>query len=161
LTALYVHINSTSQLVPNFLQIVGAMGDSPALRPECKTAAFTHGEIGVPNSDGEATAVQHIGSFNPGPPDTDQPAHRSAPASTVTNSEVAGEHIAQHAEQTNKLRPKDGLSCPRCQSTNTKFCYYNNYNTSQPRYICKVGFMSWCVCHGSLFMPLPTDSCRY
>ncbi|KAF7838560.1 dof zinc finger protein DOF5.4-like [Senna tora] len=27
--------------------------------------------------------------------------------------------------------------CPRCDSVNTKFCYYNNYNLSQPRYFCK------------------------
>ncbi|GMI90649.1 hypothetical protein HRI_002734200 [Hibiscus trionum] len=31
----------------------------------------------------------------------------------------------------------DPLSCPRCDSNNTKFCYYNNYNLSQPRYFCK------------------------
>ncbi|CAN6456982.1 unnamed protein product [Victoria cruziana] len=29
------------------------------------------------------------------------------------------------------------LQCPRCDSTNTKFCYYNNYNLSQPRHFCK------------------------
>ncbi|XP_066363725.1 uncharacterized protein [Miscanthus floridulus] len=28
-------------------------------------------------------------------------------------------------------------SCPRCHSPNTKFCYYNNYSLSQPRYFCK------------------------
>ncbi|XP_054799205.1 dof zinc finger protein DOF1.2-like isoform X2 [Prosopis cineraria] len=27
--------------------------------------------------------------------------------------------------------------CPRCASSNTKFCYYNNYSLSQPRYLCK------------------------
>ncbi|GAB4842438.1 hypothetical protein Ancab_012410 [Ancistrocladus abbreviatus] len=29
------------------------------------------------------------------------------------------------------------LKCPRCDSTNTKFCYYNNYNLAQPRHFCK------------------------
>ncbi|KAF5740722.1 dof zinc finger protein DOF3.4-like [Tripterygium wilfordii] len=29
------------------------------------------------------------------------------------------------------------LPCPRCASTSTKFCYYNNYNLSQPRHFCK------------------------
>ena len=29
------------------------------------------------------------------------------------------------------------IKCPRCDSTNTKFCYYNNYNLSQPRHFCK------------------------
>ncbi|XP_059281986.1 dof zinc finger protein DOF3.4-like [Lycium ferocissimum] len=33
--------------------------------------------------------------------------------------------------------PDQQLQCPRCDSTNTKFCYYNNYNLSQPRYFCK------------------------
>ncbi|KAG1368559.1 putative dof zinc finger protein DOF1.7 [Cocos nucifera] len=27
--------------------------------------------------------------------------------------------------------------CPRCDSRDTKFCYYNNYNTSQPRHFCR------------------------
>nr|GMD88026.1 dof zinc finger protein DOF3.5 [Ipomoea batatas] len=28
-------------------------------------------------------------------------------------------------------------TCPRCGSMNTKFCYYNNYSLTQPRYFCK------------------------
>ncbi|CAH2065340.1 unnamed protein product [Thlaspi arvense] len=32
---------------------------------------------------------------------------------------------------------EQSLRCPRCDSTNTKFCYYNNYSLSQPRYFCK------------------------
>ncbi|XP_051113652.1 dof zinc finger protein DOF3.2-like [Andrographis paniculata] len=41
--------------------------------------------------------------------------------------------------QEKKPRPADeqSLKCPRCDSTNTKFCYYNNYSLSQPRYFCK------------------------
>ncbi|XP_043698997.1 dof zinc finger protein DOF5.4-like [Telopea speciosissima] len=33
--------------------------------------------------------------------------------------------------------PNQALKCPRCDSINTKFCYYNNYNLSQPRHFCK------------------------
>ncbi|CAA7397316.1 unnamed protein product [Spirodela intermedia] len=29
------------------------------------------------------------------------------------------------------------LQCPRCESTNTKFCYFNNHSITQPRYLCK------------------------
>ncbi|GLU21294.1 hypothetical protein SLE2022_374400 [Rubroshorea leprosula] len=38
-----------------------------------------------------------------------------------------------------RTRPQkdQALNCPRCNSTNTKFCYYNNYSLSQPRYFCK------------------------
>ncbi|CAA6663766.1 unnamed protein product [Spirodela intermedia] len=33
--------------------------------------------------------------------------------------------------------------CPRCESSNTKFCYYNNYSLSQPRYFCKACRRYW------------------
>ncbi|XP_060174408.1 dof zinc finger protein DOF2.1-like [Lycium barbarum] len=33
--------------------------------------------------------------------------------------------------------PEQAINCPRCDSANTKFCYYNNYSLSQPRYFCK------------------------
>ncbi|XP_020970248.1 dof zinc finger protein DOF3.4-like [Arachis ipaensis] len=32
---------------------------------------------------------------------------------------------------------QEHLPCPPCDSTNTKFYYYNNYNFSQPRHFCK------------------------
>ncbi|KAK0603795.1 hypothetical protein LWI29_008723 [Acer saccharum] len=35
------------------------------------------------------------------------------------------------------------LPCPRCDSINTKFCYYNNYNFSQPRHFCKACRRYW------------------
>ncbi|GMH26928.1 hypothetical protein Nepgr_028771 [Nepenthes gracilis] len=35
------------------------------------------------------------------------------------------------------------LKCPRCDSVNTKFCYYNNYNKSQPRHFCRTCKRHW------------------
>ncbi|KMZ65118.1 hypothetical protein ZOSMA_338G00010 [Zostera marina] len=32
---------------------------------------------------------------------------------------------------------EEAPNCPRCDSSNTKFCYYNNYSLTQPRYFCK------------------------
>ncbi|CAL1380530.1 unnamed protein product [Linum trigynum] len=49
----------------------------------------------------------------------------SAPSSS--SSTAAGEH----------------LRCPRCDSSNTKFCYYNNYNLTQPRHFCKTCRRYW------------------
>uniref|UniRef100_M1BBK0 Dof zinc finger protein n=2 Tax=Solanum tuberosum TaxID=4113 RepID=M1BBK0_SOLTU len=41
-------------------------------------------------------------------------------------------------------RPKEqALNCPRCDSPNTKFCYYNNYSLSQPRHFCKTCRRYW------------------
>lgn len=44
-----------------------------------------------------------------------------------------------------RLRPQheQSLKCPRCESTHTKFCYYNNYSLSQPRYFCKTCRRYW------------------
>ncbi|XP_047968500.1 dof zinc finger protein 2-like [Salvia hispanica] len=48
-------------------------------------------------------------------------------------------------EKEKKPRPEkeQALNCPRCNSTNTKFCYYNNYSLSQPRYFCKTCRRYW------------------
>ncbi|KAK8606952.1 hypothetical protein V6N13_052704 [Hibiscus sabdariffa] len=43
-------------------------------------------------------------------------------------------------------QPQDqqaSLNCPRCDSPNTKFCYYNNYSLSQPRHFCKTCRRYW------------------
>ncbi|CBI29529.3 unnamed protein product, partial [Vitis vinifera] len=46
----------------------------------------------------------------------------------------------QQQQQQQQLEP---LKCPRCDSTNTKFCYFNNYNKSQPRHFCKSCKRHW------------------
>ncbi|XP_047312016.1 dof zinc finger protein PBF-like [Impatiens glandulifera] len=43
----------------------------------------------------------------------------------------------------NHQPPQPLQNCPRCDSTNTKFCYYNNYSLSQPRYFCKTCRRYW------------------
>ncbi|XP_031116591.1 cyclic dof factor 1-like [Ipomoea triloba] len=40
-------------------------------------------------------------------------------------------------DQKNLKKPDKILPCPRCNSKDTKFCYYNNYNVNQPRHFCK------------------------
>ncbi|KAF2533474.1 hypothetical protein F2Q70_00032545 [Brassica cretica] len=64
------------------------------------------------------------------------------------------------------MRPHDGITglppateqqeqlpCPRCDSANTKFCYYNNYNFSQPRHFCKSCRRYWT--HGGTLRDIP------
>ncbi|KAF8671384.1 hypothetical protein HU200_050098 [Digitaria exilis] len=51
------------------------------------------------------------------------------------------------------------LNCPRCDSTNTKFCYYNNYSMAQPRYLCKTCRRYWT--QGGVLRNVPVGgSCR-
>ncbi|KAK7252850.1 hypothetical protein RIF29_37092 [Crotalaria pallida] len=54
---------------------------------------------------------------------------QSPPNSTVTTTHGASEN--------------QNLRCPRCDSPNTKFCYYNNYNLTQPRHFCKTCRRYW------------------
>ncbi|KAG7565156.1 Zinc finger Dof-type [Arabidopsis suecica] len=48
---------------------------------------------------------------------------------------------------------QEQLPCPRCDSSNTKFCYYNNYNFSQPRHFCKACRRYWT--HGGTLRDIP------
>ena len=40
-------------------------------------------------------------------------------------------------------KPDKVLPCPRCNSSETKFCYFNNYNVNQPRHFCKNCHRYW------------------
>ncbi|KAM5557721.1 dof zinc finger protein DOF1.8-like [Rosa sericea] len=46
-------------------------------------------------------------------------------------------------ERRGRPQKDQALNCPRCNSTTTKFCYYNNYSLSQPRYFCKTCRRYW------------------
>ncbi|PON54126.1 Zinc finger, Dof-type [Parasponia andersonii] len=41
------------------------------------------------------------------------------------------------SEENAPKKPDKIIPCPRCNSMDTKFCYYNNYNVNQPRHFCK------------------------
>ncbi|KAI0512078.1 hypothetical protein KFK09_012713 [Dendrobium nobile] len=54
-----------------------------------------------------------------------------------SSSSTSPAHHLQQEIKKPRPQPEQALRCPRCDSTNTKFCYYNNYSLSQPRYFCK------------------------
>uniref|UniRef100_A0A0E0KU28 Dof zinc finger protein n=1 Tax=Oryza punctata TaxID=4537 RepID=A0A0E0KU28_ORYPU len=56
---------------------------------------------------------------------------------------VAGGAGAGSTERRARPQKEKALNCPRCNSTNTKFCYYNNYSLQQPRYFCKTCRRYW------------------
>ncbi|KAF3976218.1 hypothetical protein ACB098_01G133800 [Castanea mollissima] len=59
--------------------------------------------------------------------------------------EIISNTCPKPASLERKARPQkeQALNCPRCNSTNTKFCYYNNYSLTQPRYFCKTCRRYW------------------
>ncbi|XP_022844510.1 dof zinc finger protein 1-like isoform X1 [Olea europaea var. sylvestris] len=58
-------------------------------------------------------------------------------------SSKPGEITRPAIEKKPRPEKEQALNCPRCNSTNTKFCYYNNYSLSQPRYFCKTCRRYW------------------
>ncbi|CAL5213400.1 unnamed protein product [Lathyrus oleraceus] len=59
--------------------------------------------------------------------------------------ELPKPHHLMRKQQQNPQQQQSAehLKCPRCDSTNTKFCYYNNYNKSQPRHFCRACKRHW------------------
>ncbi|KAK7302813.1 hypothetical protein RJT34_13709 [Clitoria ternatea] len=77
------------------------------------------------------------------PPTTNQwPQSHDHKVSMGGNSKVMEKPSEEHhvLQQQQQQQP---LKCPRCDSSNTKFCYYNNYNLSQPRHFCKACKRYW------------------
>ncbi|GAB4831655.1 hypothetical protein Ancab_005667 [Ancistrocladus abbreviatus] len=59
-------------------------------------------------------------------------------------SEAEDEKSESNVSQEKTLKKPDKiLPCPRCNSMDTKFCYYNNYNVNQPRHFCKCCQRYW------------------
>ncbi|XP_031252591.1 dof zinc finger protein DOF5.1-like [Pistacia vera] len=73
----------------------------------------------------------------PPPPPPPQP-HGSGGVGSIRPGSMA-----DRARMANVPMPETALKCPRCESTNTKFCYFNNYSLSQPRHFCKTCRRYW------------------
>ncbi|CAN8313179.1 unnamed protein product [Cochlearia groenlandica] len=52
--------------------------------------------------------------------------------SDITTTTTSEEKTTSDLKKPDKILP-----CPRCNSLDTKFCYYNNYNVNQPRHFCR------------------------
>ncbi|KAF8110288.1 hypothetical protein N665_0085s0017 [Sinapis alba] len=75
-------------------------------------------------------------------PPNPNPNHHYAAATSGLPARLGGS-MAERARQAKAPPPDGALKCPRCDSINTKFCYYNNYNLTQPRYFCKACRRYW------------------
>ncbi|NP_001356786.1 dof zinc finger protein [Zea mays] len=87
-----------------------------------------------------AGAANPSQSSNPNPP---APAPSLAPGGLLGGGAPAPLAGAGSTERRARPQKEKALNCPRCNSTNTKFCYYNNYSLQQPRYFCKTCRRYW------------------
>ncbi|KAF2318024.1 hypothetical protein GH714_041351 [Hevea brasiliensis] len=68
------------------------------------------------------------------------------PKTPSINEESAKSMTSKTEKETQEKtlkKPDKILPCPRCNSMDTKFCYYNNYNINQPRHFCKACQRYW------------------
>ncbi|XP_074567733.1 dof zinc finger protein 1-like [Curcuma longa] len=76
----------------------------------------------------------------------DQFASSTNSGATISSTTAKLQQVTER-EMRERQRPRpskeQALNCPRCNSTNTKFCYYNNYSLTQPRYFCKTCRRYW------------------
>ncbi|OIW10970.1 hypothetical protein TanjilG_22777 [Lupinus angustifolius] len=72
----------------------------------------------------------------------------------MPSTDSGGNHRPSKPQNHGTQPPEqENLPCPRCDSINTKFCYYNNYNLSQPRHFCKSCRRYWT--HGGTLRDIP------
>ncbi|KAH7570087.1 hypothetical protein ACOSQ2_018339 [Xanthoceras sorbifolium] len=70
-------------------------------------------------------------SDNPKTPSVDRE------TSSLKSSMNGEQSETSNSQEKTVKKPDRILPCPRCNSMDTKFCYYNNYNVNQPRHFCK------------------------
>lgn len=63
------------------------------------------------------------------------PSGEESNLSSTTKTDEQNE--TSNSQEKTLKKPDKILPCPRCNSMDTKFCYYNNYNVNQPRHFCK------------------------
>lgn len=64
-------------------------------------------------------------------------------SSDKNKEDIIHQNSSSRSKAISTTRPPASLNCPRCDSPNTKFCYYNNYSLTQPRHFCKTCKRYW------------------
>ncbi|KAG6777622.1 hypothetical protein POTOM_017447 [Populus tomentosa] len=134
-------------------------------RPSCASSSLCdtdtdnnkrdHGEEDIEADDKDSVEKSLTEKQDDGvlPVATEEPSNPDATSGTSENpktpsiekeseglktSRTEEEHSDTSNSQEKTLKKPDKiLPCPRCNSMDTKFCYYNNYNVNQPRHFCK------------------------
>lgn len=76
----------------------------------------------------------HDKCSSPSPEEKSEPIK---PAATELSEVESSSNREENQQKPLLKKPDKILPCPRCNSRDTKFCYYNNYNVNQPRHFCK------------------------
>ncbi|CAL5351277.1 unnamed protein product [Camellia sinensis] len=96
-----------------------------------------------PQTGGGTGGNPHLLLPPPPPPPPPTPAQTHAGSGGPGSGSIRPGSMADRARMANIPMPEAALKCPRCDSTNTKFCYFNNYSLTQPRHFCKTCRRYW------------------
>ncbi|KVH92590.1 dof zinc finger protein DOF3.7-like [Cynara cardunculus var. scolymus] len=97
---------------------------------------FGGGAAGLLNRD-RNLPISGVFEASPSPSPSSSTTNGNTTTNAATNNATTVGNNAPTTSDNQKLR------CPRCDSSNTKFCYYNNYNLTQPRHFCKTCRRYW------------------
>ncbi|GMY15613.1 cyclic dof factor 3 [Fagus crenata] len=108
--------------------------------PTAKGTETTEQDNDPPTNSEEPNNLEILpdANVNPKTPSIEEEQSKSKSAKT----EKEQSETTNSQEKTLK-KPDKILPCPRCNSMDTKFCYYNNYNVNQPRHFCKACQRYW------------------
>ncbi|XP_043724978.1 cyclic dof factor 2-like isoform X2 [Telopea speciosissima] len=107
-------------------QLKDALGDKPNETEEEDDAP-------PPSSDQLTNPATSSGN-NENPKTLSVDEETAMPKASDTEEE---QNETNNSQEKTLKKPDKILPCPRCNSMDTKFCYYNNYNVNQPRHFCK------------------------
>lgn len=85
----------------------------------------------------EPVSGQQPGSHKEQSPEGEEEVQQETGSSSEDGKDESMNEGKSGGQKTVLKKPDKLLPCPRCQSMDTKFCYYNNYNVNQPRHFCK------------------------
>lgn len=85
----------------------------------------------------EGLSVQQPGAHKEESPEGEEEIQQETGSSSEDGKDESPNEGKNGGQKTVLKKPDKLLPCPRCESMDTKFCYYNNYNVNQPRHFCK------------------------
>ncbi|CAI0433279.1 unnamed protein product [Linum tenue] len=107
-------------------------------RPELKTNSCnkdekTNMEIERPSSEGNSKEPDQSSTCQ----ETAERGNCDGQVKEAQNGSKDDQMESSSDQEKAMKKPDKVIPCPRCNSLETKFCYFNNYNVNQPRHFCK------------------------
>lgn len=119
--------------IPASFQMVCQIPASSTTMNACSSPTKT--EVKIPCAE-NSEQQENSSDLRDGKQESQHNVQENGPKVDPKNAEDNRETSSTDQDKSFK-KPDKILHCPRCNSLDTKFCYFNNYNVNQPRHFCK------------------------